>query len=133
MSSLDLVVFVCPHGAAKSMIASAYLNRLSAERGLSLRATAAGVDPEPDIPPPVQVGLLQDGLDVRGQRPRRLTREELTAAWRVVSFGCDLGHVAPPGLTVERWDDVPLVSDGFAAARDAILARVKQLLEGFAR
>ena len=51
------------------------------------------------------------------------------AAWRVVSFGCDLSHIAPPGLAVQRWDDVPLVSEGFGAARDAIAGRVQRLLD----
>src|SRR5215469_9165269 len=132
MPSSDVVVFVCLHGSAKSVIASAYLNRLSAERGLSIRATAAGVDPDPNIPIHVQHGLLQDDIDVRNQLPRRVNREELSAAWRVVSFGCDLENVAPAGLAVERWDDVPAVSDGFPAARDAILARIRQFLDRLA-
>ena len=128
MPSTRTVVFVCLHGAAKSVIAGAYLNRLSAERGLDISATAAGVEPEPEIPLQVREGLLREGLDVRGHRPRSVTPEELAAAWRVVSFGCDLSHIAPPDLAVERWDDVPLVSEGFAAARDAIVRRVQQLL-----
>ena len=128
MPASRTVVFVCLHGAAKSVIAGAYLNRLAGERGLDLRASAAGMEPEPDIPLPVRRGLLADGLDAGLDRPRRVTRDELTAAWRVVSFGCDLSHLAL-GLGVERWDDVPLVSDGFAAARDAIAARVRQLLD----
>lgn len=40
------VVFVCEHGAAKSLIASAYFNTLAAERGLCARATFRGVDPK---------------------------------------------------------------------------------------
>ena len=32
------VVFVCEHGAAKSLIAAAYFNKLAGERGLSARA-----------------------------------------------------------------------------------------------
>lgn len=129
MPSTRTVVFVCLHGAAKSVIAGAYLNRLSAERGLDIRATAAGVEPEPEIPLQVHEGLLEEGLDVRGHRPRSVTPEELAAAWRVVSFGCDLSHIAPPDLAVERWDDVPLVSEGFDAARDAIAGRVRRLMD----
>ena len=131
MSSTRTVVFVCLHGAAKSVIAASYLNRLSAERGLNIRATAAGMEPEPDVPPHVREGLLRDGLDIGHYRARRVTHEELAAAWQVVSFGCDLSHVAPPGLAVVRWDDVPLVSDGFPPARAAIVRRARQLLEGY--
>src|SRR5262249_10124868 len=106
----------------------AYLNRLASERGLDIRATAAGVEPEPEIPLPVRDGLLRDGLNVGDDRPRGVTPEELAAAWRVGSFGCDLSHLTPPGRAVERWDDVPLVSEGFDAARDAIVGRVRHLL-----
>jgi arsenate reductase (thioredoxin) len=132
MPSSDVVVFVCLHGSAKSVIASAYLNRLSAERGLHIRATAAGVDPDPNIPIHVQNDLLQDDIDVRDQLPRRVNREELSAAWHVVSFACDLEDVAPAGLAVEQWDDIPAVSDGFPAARDAILGHVRRFLDRLA-
>ena len=131
MSSTRTVVFVCLHGAAKSVIAASYLNHLSAERGLNIRATAVGLEPESEVPPNVREGLLQEGLDVSRHRPRAVTVEELATAWRVVSFGCDLGRVAPPGLAVERWDDVPLVSDGFLPARDTIARQVRQLLDRY--
>jgi arsenate reductase (thioredoxin) len=133
MASARSIVFVCLHGAAKSVIAATYLNRLSTERGLQLRAAAAGIEPESEVPPQVCEGLLSDGLDVRRYRPRRVTPEELAAAWRVVSFGCDVREIASSNLAVEQWDDVPLVSEGFAAARDAIVARVRKLLDGYER
>ncbi len=126
------IVFVCLHGAAKSVVAAAYAQRLAEARGLNIRATAAGIDPEPEVPPPVVDALLTEGIDVRRHRPRAVTRGELAGAWRVVSFGCDLGHVAPPGLTPVRWDDIPPVSEGFEAARDALVARIGRLLDRWA-
>src|SRR4029450_12083860 len=36
------VVFVCEHGAAKSVVATAYFNKLAAERGLPFRAAFRG-------------------------------------------------------------------------------------------
>lgn len=129
MASTRTIVFVCLHGAAKSVMASVYLNRLSEQRGLDIRATAAGIAPEPGVPSRVVEALLEEGIDVRHYRPRRATREELAVAWCVVSFGCDLSEIVPEGLSPIRWDDVPLVSEGFAAARDAIMARLPSLLD----
>lgn len=129
MEHARTVVFVCPHGAAKSVLAAAYLQRLADQRGLSLHATAAGTDPDPELSPQVAQALLDEGLDVRGQRPRRVTPDELATAWRVVSFGCDLGDLVPAGLAVTRWDDVPLIRDDFEAVRTVIAGRVPRLLD----
>lgn len=127
------VVFVCLHGAAKSVIAAAHFRRLAAERGLAADAIAVGAEPDPEVTPAAAAGLLAEGIDVRGHRPRRLTPDDLAGATRVVSFGCDLDGLAPPGATVERWDDVPAVSEGFPAARAAILRRLPGLIDEVAR
>lgn len=129
MEATPTVVFVCLHGAAKSVLAAAYFERLAAEQGANLRATAAGLDPDPEVSPRVAQALLEEGLDVCGHRPRRVTRGELARAWRVVSFGCDLTPLLPPGVAVDRWDDVPSINQDFNAVCGLIRARVPQLLE----
>jgi protein-tyrosine-phosphatase len=124
-----IVMFVCLHGSAKSIIAAAYWNRFADERSIHVRATAAGIEPDPAIPLTVRDGLREDGFEIGDVRPRPVTRDELRSAARIISFGCDLSDFAPHGRFVERWDDVPLVSDGFAAARDAIVARVLRMVD----
>lgn len=122
------VLFVCLHGSGKSLIAAEYFRRLAVERGLDIGAISAGIDPDLQIPRPVVKGLLRDGIDVRGRIPQQVTRQDLANAWRMVSFGCDLVEMAPPGLTIERWDDVPAAAEDFRAARDAIVTRLQRLL-----
>jgi hypothetical protein len=68
------------------------------------------------IPPRIAQGLRADGIDVEGRRPRRPTSAEL-------------GELASRAPRIERWDDVPAVSEDFARARDVIVARVAGLLE----
>jgi arsenate reductase (thioredoxin) len=123
------VLFLCPHNAAKSVIAAAYCARLAAERGLTLRATSAGTDPDPDVSPTVAGALLAEGIDVRAHRPRRVTAGALASAARVVSLGCDLGNLATPGLAVERWDDIPSPSADLTGARAVIAAHVRRLVD----
>jgi arsenate reductase (thioredoxin) len=123
------VLFVCLHGSAKSLIAAEYFNRLAASRGLGTRATSAGTEPDDMIPPRIAQGLRADGIDVEGRRPRRPTSAEIEGAVAVVTFGCDLGELASRAPRIERWDDVPAVSEDFARARDVIVARVAGLLE----
>ncbi len=131
MGATRTIVFVCLHGSGKSLIAAEHFRRLAAGRGLDVGATSVAPDPDPEVLPKVVQGLLADRIDVRGYRPRRLTREELAGASRVISFGCDLGDLAPPGITVERWDDIPEVRADFTVARDFIVARLPRLLAEF--
>jgi protein-tyrosine-phosphatase len=63
MGDVRPVLFLCPHNAAKSVIAAAYCERLPAERGVPLRATSAGTDP--GVSPGVAGALLAEGIDVR--------------------------------------------------------------------
>jgi protein-tyrosine-phosphatase len=122
------VLFVCLHGAAKSLIAARHLERLARERGIRIRAEFAGMEPDPQLTPAAVAGLQAEGIHVPGQRPRRVTADDIKSASRVVSFGCDLGGLVP-GVTVERWDDVPAVSENYRAARDVIVSRLPALLE----
>jgi len=123
------VLFVCLHGSAKSLIAAEYFNRLAAARGLGARATSAGTEPDDVIPPRVAQGLREDGIDVGGRRPRRPTPADVEGTAVVVTFGCDLGELASRASRIERWDDVPAVSEDFNRARDVIVTRVVRLLE----
>jgi protein-tyrosine-phosphatase len=133
MDTTWTVVFVCPHGAAKSVVAAAYLARSAAARGLSVRAEAAGTEPDSEVSPAALGGLLAEGIDVRDHRPRRVTGEELAGASRIVAMGCNLGDLVPPGAPVERWDDVPPVSESYAMASAVIARRVRSLLDGLER
>jgi protein-tyrosine-phosphatase len=119
------VLFVCLHGAAKSVIGAAHFRRLAAARGLAMDAVAAGTEPDPELAPGAVKGLAGEGLRAAPARPRPVTLYDLESAVRVVSFGCD---VTPPrGQRLEQWD-VPAVSDGYPVARDRIVASVERLI-----
>lgn len=124
------VLFVCLHGAAKSVVGAAHFRRLAAARGLEVDAVAAGTEPDAELTPGAVKGLAGDGLPAAPRRPRPVTLYDLASATRVVSFGCD---VAPKGgPPVERWDDVPAVSEGYDRARDSIVAKVERLVAALA-
>ena len=123
------VLFVCLHGAAKSVVGAAHFRRLAAARGLAVDAAAAGTEPDPELAPGAVKGLAADGLGPAPARPRPVTLHDLRTATRVVSFGCDV--VPAKGQRVDQWD-VPAVSDGYAAARDRIVANVERLVSELA-
>jgi protein-tyrosine-phosphatase len=119
------VLFVCLHGAAKSVVGAAHFRRLAAARGLAIDAVAAGTEPDPELAAGAVKGLAAEGLVAAPGRPRPVTLHDLRSASRIVSFGCD---VTPSGgQRLDQWD-VPAVSDGYAVARDRIVARVEQLV-----
>lgn len=119
------VLFVCLHGAAKSVIGAAYFRKLAAARGLQLDAVAAGTEPDPALAPGAVKGLTNDGLTPAPARPRPVTLYDVNTAARVVSFGCDITPKA--GVPVDQWD-VPAVSDGYEVARDRIVEKVERLV-----
>jgi len=119
------VLFVCLHGAARSVVGAAHFRRLAAARGLQIDAAAAGTEPDAELTPKAVKGLAGDGLAPAPARPRPVTLYDLASATRVVSFGCD---VAPKsGVAVDQWD-VPAISEGYETARDRIVEKVERLV-----
>ena len=127
------VLFMCPHGAAKSVLASAYFARLAKERGLDVRVVSAGTEPDPNVAPAVARHLERSGYPVPAAKPRRATAEDMKTADVVVSIGCDLKDLPPPSGTLVRWDDVPAPSEDFARADEKIRERVLQLVDELVR
>jgi protein-tyrosine-phosphatase len=128
MDSQSVVVFVCEHGAAKSVVAAAHFNHLAAERGLPTFAVARGTHPDAEIGAHIAAGLRADGLGLAEQTPQKLQDVDLARADRVITFG-SLGIQAPPAILLEQWDNVPPVSDGYEDARDVIVRRVLDLID----
>ena len=119
------VLFVCLHGAAKSVVGAAHFRRLAAQHGVAMDAVAAGTEPDEQLAPGAVKGLAADGLQATPSRPRPVTLYDLQSAARVVSFGCDIAPAG--GQRVDQWD-VPAVSDGYAAARERIVANIERLI-----
>lgn len=125
---MQTILFVCQHGAAKSVLAAAMFQQLAQERGLPLRAASAGTEPDSKVHDTVMEFLRSANLPLPGHAPRLVTDDDLKAADRVVSFGCNLDDRVPLAAPVLRWDDVPLVSQDLRAAVQEIRARVEQLV-----
>ncbi len=133
MERTGTILFLCPHNAARSVMAAAYFDRLAQEHGLSLRAASAGTEPDDRPSLAVVAALRDDGIDVADHRPRRVMAEDLADALRVISLGCDVDELTPPGVPVERWDDVPPTGRDLGASRAAIRRRVALLVADLER
>ena len=126
-----VVLFMCPHGAAKSLLASAYFQRLAKERGLNVRVESAGTDPDPQLAPAVVGHLQKQGYAIPIDKPRKATAADMSSAEVVISMGCDLSGLPAPRGVLKKWD-VPDLSAGFDRADQAIRAQVLALVEELA-
>ena len=132
-SKAPMILFVCEHGAAKSVIAAAYFDKLAKERGLNYRAVFRGTNPDPTLALAAERGLKEDGINTHGWKPELVTKKDLVAASEIVTLGCDLpGKDAVSGKITE-WNDVPSVSQDYQVARDDIVKRVQSLVDDLAK
>jgi protein-tyrosine-phosphatase len=130
MTKTPTLIFVCEHGAAKSVVAAAYFNKLASERDLKIRAIARGTTPDAELSPKTVEGLKNDGLTPTESAPQKLSLADMESAQRVVAF-CNLPEEYQSKAPTEQWNDVPPVSEDYEKARDAILEKVNQLVNSW--
>ena len=126
------IVFVCEHGAGKSVIATAYFNKMAAERGLPVRATFRGTTPQDDLSVRAVAGLRADGVPVPSGKPAAIDAKDVAGATHIFAIGCTLPDNAQRSGKAADWSDVP-DDQGYGPMRDAIVGHVKQLLDQLQR
>jgi arsenate reductase len=127
------VLFMCPHGAGKSVLASAYFERLAKEKGLNVRVDARGTEPDPRVSPKVAEHLTANGYRIPVATPQKVTPDDLASADLVISLGCDVHGLAVRPGTLRQWDDVPGPGEDLAGADAAIQRRVAALVDELLR
>jgi arsenate reductase (thioredoxin) len=122
------VLFVCLHNAGRSQMSRALFDRAAAGRHES---ASAGTTPGDAVHPEVVEAMRELGIDVGGERPKKLTDELAGWADVVVTMGC--GDECPyiPGKRYLDWDledpkGRPL--EEVRATRDDIQDRVESLI-----
>lgn len=121
----SVVIFVCEHGLAKSVVAAAHFNRLAKQKQLPFVAISRGTNPDPDIAQPAANGLRSDGIPLPTEKPAKLTSSEASKALRIVSF-CDLPNDIKANH-VEHWT-APAISGDYSKAKDAIVKKLQDLI-----
>src|SRR2546428_13798126 len=88
------IVFVCEHGAAKSVIATAYFNKLAAERGLPYRATFRGTSPQAELSERTVQALHADRIVVPTGKPTAIGQADIEGATPIFAIGRTLPDAA---------------------------------------
>ena len=128
MPQNPLIIFVCEHGAAKSIIAATYFNKLASERNLDIRAIARGTNPDSELSSITIEGLQQDGLSPTESAPQKLTLAEVESAQQIISF-CELPEEYQNKTPIERWNDILPVSENYEKARNTIVVKLKAMMK----
>jgi arsenate reductase len=126
---MKTVIFACVHNAGRSQMAAAYFNKLADPA--KARAVSAGTRPGDLVHPEVVAVMQEEGIELSGARPQKLTAELAADAQLLITMGC--GDECPyvPGL---RRDDWPLEDpkgqpiERVRTIRDEIHDRVEALV-----
>ena len=131
-NELPEVLFVCVHNAGRSQMAAGLLMR---EAGDRVRVLSAGSEPADQLNPAVVEAMNEVGIDISGERPKKLDTEMVRESDVVITLGC--GDACPifPGKRYEDWDlEDPSGKDleTVRRIRDEIAGRVGALIASLA-
>lgn len=126
---MKTVIFACVHNAGRSQIAAAFFNMLADPA--KARALSAGTTPGDRVHPEVVAVMQEEGIDLSGARPQKLTTGLAAEAQLLITMGC--GDECPyvPGLKRDDWpldDPKGQRIERVRAIRDDIRARVEALI-----
>jgi len=124
------ILFLCVHNAGRSQIAAAFARQIGGDQVV---VHSAGSDPGEKLNPAVVEAMMEVGLDISSESPKRLTEEMGRRADVIVTMGC--GDACPVylGKRYEDWElDDPHGKDlnAVRVIRDEIRDRVKELVSG---
>jgi arsenate reductase (thioredoxin) len=121
------VIFVCEHGAAKSVIAADYFNRLAKERGLPWQAVCRATAPDSMLNPGTRAGLKSDNIKPNSS-PQKLSLTDTTKVKRIILFTA-LPKDFRSSIKVEDWSSLNDIDSDYSHRRDAIVKQINILLD----
>jgi arsenate reductase len=123
------IVFVCEHGAARSVMASKYFERLANENGILVNAIFRGLSPDSSINRTTKAELTKDGFTLKNENPKRLTREDVQNSDLVVTLDCVLPETYNGYSTrLLKYRGIPSINENYVLARDSIKRIVNDVL-----
>lgn len=126
------VLFVCVKNGGKSQMSAGLMNEIVGDQ---ITVSSAGTQPGAKINDLSAQVLLEQGIDIRTERPKLLTEDAMKAADLVVVLGTEAQVPQVEGAVVEVWElDEPSTRgieghERMLLVRDEINSRVKALAE----
>lgn len=123
-----VVLFLCIHNAGRSQMAAALMQRAAGDRVL---IHSAGSAPGEALNSAVVAAMAEVGIDISGERPKKLTDAMAQQADIIVTMGCGDSCPVYPGKRYVDWelpDPAGKSIDEVRPIRDEIETRVKALV-----
>jgi arsenate reductase (thioredoxin) len=97
---MKTVLFICVHNSGRSQMAEAFFNQMARGRA---RAISAGSEPADIVNPKVVEVMIEEGIDISGNKPKKLTLEMMQGIDRAFTMGCE--NACPfTTVPVEDWE-----------------------------
>lgn len=122
------IIFVCEHGAAKSVIAASYFNKLAKERNLDYTAECRGTDPDSVVSKSAKDGLTKDNLFNPDTKPQKLLSSDTANVKRIILFTA-LPSDLKTNIKTENWSNIPNLDSDYENRRNAIIKKINELLD----
>lgn len=123
------VVFVCEHGAGRSLIASRYFEQQAKQEGLKVNVLFKGLSPDPVLGEVPKQGLIKDGFTFKDEKPELLKENDLKRADLIVTLDCELpAQFSQYKSKHLKYTGIPSISDNYAVARDSIKGITQDVL-----
>jgi arsenate reductase (thioredoxin) len=126
------IVFVCEHGAAKSVIAAAYFNKIAKEKKLPWEAVCRGTAPDEQISERTKTLLTSDNLFDPKLKPQKLSQEDVDQADQVILF-FPLPESIQSKNNIINWPGIDAVNNDFLKLRDDIISKLTPLIDSLAK
>ena len=127
------VIFACVHNAGRSQIAAAFFNQMA--NPAKAVAISAGTEPGERVHPEVAATMGEEGIDLSGARPQRLTEELAAGATWLITMGCGDKCPVVPGVKRDDWplqDPKGQPVERVREIRDDVKARVQSFVDSLA-
>jgi arsenate reductase len=98
---MKTVIFACVQNAGRSQMAAAFFNRIADPA--KARAVSAGTRPAARVHPEVVAVMREEGLDLSGAVPQKLTVHLSAEARWLITMGCGEDCPVVPGVKRDDW------------------------------
>lgn len=128
------IVFACVGNSCRSQMAESFANQIAP---VNVEILSAGTRPSRKVNPRAMEVMKEAGIDISGQRPKKLTTNMVKNATHFIGMGCDVMESCPVPLVegelvAEDWGIDDPVGKGlgfFRKTRDLIKEKVEVLMK----